>query len=250
MKTKTKETTMKTTKTNKTANNKTMKTKTMKTKTAKTEMKMKELKEYVLQYSSKDNVRAQFGDLRKKSTWQAAMSHIKSMSTTSSHVVDEVLSIVLYTGEKKVENKKVEVKKTDKKEDISKIKREIYKLFKVKSTKQLRENKRFKMAVDGLDINLRDNESWKVIYRRYIGIVPGEENAEGYGVINGVDIFKYSYMWQVLGLDGNTAKVEDIKREYRKLCKIYHPDVPGTGDARIFDRLTIFYESLIAVGEF
>jgi curved DNA-binding protein CbpA len=36
----------------------------------------------------------------------------------------------------------------------------------------------------------------------------------------------------------------DVKTAYRDLCKLYHPDKP-TGNAAIFDRLTIFYKSLV-----
>jgi DnaJ-class molecular chaperone len=40
------------------------------------------------------------------------------------------------------------------------------------------------------------------------------------------------------------ATTEEVKDAYRKLSKIYHPDIPQTGDSKIFERLTIFYKSL------
>lgn len=46
-----------------------------------------------------------------------------------------------------------------------------------------------------------------------------------------------------LGLHRNTAKLEDIKKAYRRLCLIYHPDKPG-GDAVKFCRLKAAYDVL------
>jgi DnaJ-class molecular chaperone len=40
------------------------------------------------------------------------------------------------------------------------------------------------------------------------------------------------------------ATKDDIRSAYHGLSKIYHPNNPKTGDAAIFNRLTIFYESL------
>lgn len=70
-----------------------------------------------------------------------------------------------------------------------------------------------------------------------------QEGEEGYGCINGINIFKYDLPWRVFGLDPDRATDEDIKAAFYRLSKIYHPDSP-TGDDKIFQRLTLFYKSL------
>jgi curved DNA-binding protein CbpA len=61
-----------------------------------------------------------------------------------------------------------------------------------------------------------------------------------------VDIFKYFRPWQVFGLNGKTATAIEIKTAYRSLSKVYHPDVPVTGNAAMFDRINTMYQSISA----
>jgi hypothetical protein len=101
------------------------------------------------------------------------------------------------------------------------------------------------MATSGIGkIDLSKKEGWEILYRKFIGILPHETNEQGYGCINGINIFKYNMPWNVFGLDPQVATTEEVKDAYRKLSKIYHPDIPQTGDSKIFERLTIFYKSL------
>jgi DnaJ domain len=102
------------------------------------------------------------------------------------------------------------------------------------------------MATDGLFLRLSEKESWKTLYRKFIGILPGEEKQTGYGCINGINIFNYFYPRQVFNLDSSTATTENIKQAYRNLSKIYHPDVPITGDNKVFDRINQMYKSLVS----
>lgn len=130
---------------------------------------------------------------------------------------------------------------------LAQIKTEIYKHFSVKNTTELKKSGAFKMATDGMDnLNLSAKDGWEKLYRKFIGILPGEENQQGYGCINGINIFNYFKPWQVFDLNPQTATLGDIKNAYRRLSKIYHPDVPQTGDAAIFDCLTIMYKSISA----
>lgn len=130
--------------------------------------------------------------------------------------------------------------------NIDNLKQAIYNYFDVKDTKELKKSKRFQMATDGMEkLNLSQKESWKILYRKWIGILPDEQNEEGRGCINGIDIFKYSRPWQVFDLDPKTSSVEDVKRAYRRLSKIYHPDNSKTGDREIFERLEKMYRSLV-----
>jgi hypothetical protein len=128
---------------------------------------------------------------------------------------------------------------------LPELKLAIYRHFQVEDTPDLKRSGAFKMATSGMGkIDLSKKAGWESLYRKVIGILPSEEGGEGYGYINGIDIFKYDLPWKAFGLDPQVAKAEDIKTKYRELSKVYHPDIPSTGDATIFDRLTVFYKSL------
>lgn len=130
---------------------------------------------------------------------------------------------------------------------LTQLKAAIYKHFEVKNTTELKKAGSFKMATDGMDdLNFNQKESWERLYRKFVDILPEETNQEGYGCINGINIFNYFKPWQVFNLDPQTASDDDIKNVYRALSKIYHPDVPNTGDAQIFDRLNTMYKSITA----
>lgn len=130
---------------------------------------------------------------------------------------------------------------------LPQLKTAIYEYFSVKDTTELRKSGSFKMATDGMDsLNLGVKDGWEILYRKFIGILPNEQNEEGYGCINGINIFNYFKPWQVFNLDGKTAEIKDIKNAYYSLSKIYHPDNASTGDAAMFDRITIMYKSISA----
>jgi hypothetical protein len=130
---------------------------------------------------------------------------------------------------------------------LAQIKAAVYQNFSVKNTTELRKSGAFKMATDGMDIpSLSVKEDWEKLYRKFVGVLPGEENQQGYGCINGVNVFNYFKPWQVFDLDPQTATRKDIQNAYHKLSKIYHPDNSETGDAAIFDNLTIMYKSISA----
>lgn len=129
---------------------------------------------------------------------------------------------------------------------LRQLKEAIYKYFEVENTDQLKKSDRFKMATNGMEkLDFSKKETWEMFYRKWIDILPEEQNQEGYGCINGIDIFKYSRPWQIFGLDGKTATEEDLKKAYYRLSKIYHPDNQETGDREIFERLDKMYKSLI-----
>jgi hypothetical protein len=125
------------------------------------------------------------------------------------------------------------------------LKNAIYQHFQAKDTTALKKSSQFQMATSNLGkLNLAKKEGWEILYRKFVGILPGEDQKEGYGCINGIDIFQYSLPWRIFALDPKTATTEQIKTAYRSLSQIYHPDNREKGDARIFDRLTTFYKSL------
>jgi hypothetical protein len=128
---------------------------------------------------------------------------------------------------------------------LAQIKSAIYEYFSVNNTTELKKSGSFNMAIDGMiDLNLTVKDGWEKLYRNLIGILPNEENQQGDGCINGVNIFNYFKPWQVFNLDSKVATPQDIKNAYYALSKIYHPDVPSTGNAAIFDRLTTMYKSI------
>lgn len=130
---------------------------------------------------------------------------------------------------------------------LTQLKKAVYQYFEVKDTPELKRSGRFKMATDGMDeMNFSVKETWEILYRKFVGILPGEDNQNGYGCINGINIFNYFQPWQVFDLDPKTATPEDIKKAYHNLSKTYHPDIPGTGDSQIFDRLNTMYKSISA----
>lgn len=111
----------------------------------------------------------------------------------------------------------------------------------------LRKSSRFLMETEGMDLpSLSSNEGWKVLYREFVGYLPGEETQMGYGCINGVNIFQYFRPWRVFGLDPATATQQDKKDAYYALSRIYHPDNQESGDARIFDLIKNMYASISA----
>jgi hypothetical protein len=131
--------------------------------------------------------------------------------------------------------------------NIHNLKQAVYKRFNVNNTKELKNSGAFKMATDGMEkLDFRREATWEMLYRKFIDILPGEENQQGYGCINGINIFNYFKPWQVFGLDPKTATKEEIKAAYYRLSKIYHPDNPETGDRAIFERIEIMYKSITA----
>ena len=125
------------------------------------------------------------------------------------------------------------------------LKQAIFAYFDVKDVKELKKSGSFAMATSGMGkLDFSKKDGWEKLYRKFIGVLPEEENETGYGCVNGINIFKYDLVWKAFGLDSQTATSEDIKSAYRELSKVYHPDIPNTGDAEVFARLNVFYKSL------
>ncbi|MBF2078061.1 MAG: J domain-containing protein [Synechococcales cyanobacterium T60_A2020_003] len=176
----------------------------------------------------------------------ARLSEIHGVSTG---VLEEFAQFVITNHKKKEPTAQKTATKAAKVKPLTlvQLKAAIYEHFAVKDTTQLKKSGSFQMATDGIDdLNLGQKESWERLYRKFIGVLPGEENQQGYGCINGINVFNYFKPWQVFGLDPKTATIEDIKNAYYNLSKIYHPDNPKTGDASIFDCLTVMYKSISA----
>ncbi len=146
-----------------------------------------------------------------------------------------------------IETSKLKNKVTNKSLKINELKQAIYHRFNVQNTQELRKSGAFRMATDGMDkLDLRLKSTWQMLYRKFIGILPEEKNQQGYGCINGIDIFNYFKPWQVFGLDPKTATKDNLKQAYYQLSKIYHPDNAATGDRTIFERIDLMYKSISA----
>lgn len=173
---------------------------------------------------------------------QNEIARLAEMQGASTSVFEEFARFVIENYKKKEL-----IIKPPKPLTLAQIKAAIYKHFSVKNTTELKKSGAFKMATDGMDtLNLSVKDGWEKLYRKFIGILPGEEDQQGYGCINGINVFNYFKPWQVFALDPQTATTQDIKNSYYRLSKIYHPDVPKTGDAAIFDSLSVMYKSISA----
>jgi len=127
---------------------------------------------------------------------------------------------------------------------LPQLKQAVYQHFEVKDTTGLKKSGGFKMATSSMGkLDLSKKAGWEQLYRKFVGILPGEEHEQGYGCVNGINIFKYDLPWKAFGLDPKTSTTEEVKSAYRSLSKIYHPD-GSDGDAQIFERLNVFYKSL------
>lgn len=136
-------------------------------------------------------------------------------------------------------------RKKDNSLSLNELKKAIYKHFEVENTEQLKKSEIFKALTQSIEnIDLRQKSTWMLLYRKFIGILPDEINQNGYGCINGINIFDYFKPWQVFNLNPQTATKEDIKNAYRQLSKIYHPDNHNTGDSKIFQRIEQMYRSI------
>ena len=175
---------------------------------------------------------------------QNEIARLAEMQGVSTSVFEDFAHFVIENYEKKEPTAKLlKVKPLT----LAQIKAAIYQHFSVENTTELKKSGAFKMATDGIDtLNLSVKDGWEKLYRKFIGILPGEENQQGFGCINGINVFNYFKPWQVFDLDPQTATNQDIKSAYYRLSKIYHPDVSQTGDAAIFDCLTIMYKSISA----
>uniref|UniRef100_B8HYG8 Heat shock protein DnaJ domain protein n=1 Tax=Cyanothece sp. (strain PCC 7425 / ATCC 29141) TaxID=395961 RepID=B8HYG8_CYAP4 len=172
-------------------------------------------------------------------------TEIKRLASEYGYSSDVLKSFALFVLEKETNKSRSNQLKKTKKLTLTQLKEAIYKHFSVKDTKQLKVSGAFQLATSGMGkVNLSSKEDWEQLYRKLIGILPGEEDEKGYGCVNGINIFKYDMPWKAFGLDSKKSTTDDVKVAYRNLSKIYHPDIPNTGDAAIFERLTVFYKSL------
>jgi hypothetical protein len=130
---------------------------------------------------------------------------------------------------------------------IKALKQAVYNRFGVNDTSKLKQSGAFKMATDGIGkLDFRLKQTWELLYRKFVGILPYEKNQNGYGCINGINVFEYFKPWQVFELDPKTSTKDDVKASYYRLSKIYHPDNLETGDREIFEQIEAMYESIIA----
>lgn len=175
---------------------------------------------------------------------QDEIYRLTELHEISTDALEEFAQFIIANYKKKPQ---VEKPKQVKPLTLKQLKEAIYEHFEVKTTAELKKSGSFRMAADGMDdINFSSKESLEKLYRKFVGILPHEEEQEGYGCINGINIFNYFKPWQVFGLDSKTATKDDVHQAYRNLSKVYHPDVPNTGDSRIFDQINVMYKSIVA----
>jgi DnaJ domain len=148
-------------------------------------------------------------------------------------------------NQKKAEPKPPKPPKPLKPLPMTQLKKAVFQHFHVMKVPELRKSGSFQLATSSMGkLDLAKAPDWETLYRKFIGVLPHEENEQGYGCINGVNIFKYDMPWKTFGLNPEASTTADVKAAYHTLSKVYHPDNRETGDAQIFDRLTTFYKSL------
>lgn len=181
------------------------------------------------------------------------ISHICEQYSIESRILEDFADFVIKNHRKKSPKPSLTKSKTTATTTVKKVKpltltqlkQAVYAYFEVSNTTELKKSSMFQMATRAFDnINLSQRESWEKIYREYVGILPEEDGETGKHCINGINIFKYFYPYRVFELDPKTATKEDIKNAYYRLSKIYHPDNQETGDAEVFDCLTVMYKSI------
>lgn len=171
---------------------------------------------------------------------QNEIARLAELQNIDSAVLEEFARFVIENHKKKPPKKS-----TPKPLTLVQLKTAIYQHFGVADTMALKKSGSFQMATNGMEkLELGKKEGWEVLYRKFVGVLPEEENETGYGCLNGINIFKYDLPWRAFGLDSKTASTEEVKSAYRELSKIYHPDIPETGNSEVFNRLTTFYKSL------
>ncbi len=177
---------------------------------------------------------------------QDEITRLTEISNLSASAFEEFAQFVIANYKKKDPKPKVvKPPKAPKALTGAQLKEAICTHFDVKDAKELKKSSGFQLATSSMEnLDLRKNAGWEMLYRKFIDVLPNEANEEGHGCINGINIFKYDMPWRAFGLDPKASTTEDIKSAYHQLSKIYHPDKSSTGNAEIFDRLTVFYKSL------
>jgi len=171
---------------------------------------------------------------------QTEIVRLAQVRQVDAKLLEEFAYFVLHSSEKKSQ-------KTVQSLKIGELKQAVYERFSATDTPELKQSGAFKMATDGMNkLDFRLKQTWETLYREFVGILPNEENQEGYGCINGINVFKYFKPWQVFRLDPKTATKDAIKTSYYQLSKIYHPDNSETGDREVFEQLETMYKSIIA----
>ncbi|CAD0231095.1 J domain-containing protein [Planktothrix agardhii] len=173
---------------------------------------------------------------------QDEIARLSQSQNVDANVLEQFANFVIQ------KNYNLKNKRSTQELSIGAVKQAVYHYFQVKNTQELKKSGLFKMSTDGMDaLDFRLASTWKMLYRKFVGVLPNEKNQEGYGCINGINIFNYFKPWKVFGLNPKIATKEDIKKAYYNLAKIYHPDNPTTGDRKIFEQIDIMYQSIIEV---
>ncbi len=127
---------------------------------------------------------------------------------------------------------------------LQELKAGVVQAFGCESYAELKKSAAFKLYVADAKLKLNLKSSWQQIYREWVELPESERDAIGEDCINGIDVFRNFRPWEVFGLAPETATADDIKSAFRQLSLQHHPDQGG--DARLFERLKLMRDSLLA----
>ncbi|MEP0872905.1 J domain-containing protein [Trichocoleus desertorum AS-A10] len=116
--------------------------------------------------------------------------------------------------------------------------------FNCSDVKELKKHEAFKLAIAGLELDLRKKDGWLILYREWVGVPENERHEEGPTCINGIDVLKNFRPWHVFSLEPKTATSDDINTAFRRLAMQHHPD--HGGNREVFERLQKMRDSLLA----
>ncbi len=114
---------------------------------------------------------------------------------------------------------------------------------------QLKDDPEWKIYHKNTGLSATKRLTWEHYFREWVELPEAEKNLKGgYGVVNGIDIFKNFRPWEVFKVDKKSGTKEDIQRAFKKLSFKYHPDTgPNGGDRSIFEKLKEMRDSLLVI---
>ena len=114
---------------------------------------------------------------------------------------------------------------------------------------ELKGDAEWKLYHKSTGLNASRRNTWEHYFREWVDLPETEKSLKaGYGVINGIDIFKNFRPWEIFDVDKEIGTKADIQTAFKKLSIKYHPDTGvNGGDRNIFEKLKEMRDSLLVI---